>query len=164
MMTFNRSTLLFGFLAWLGICSIAAIIGAIASIQAHTFYTNLIQPTWAPPAWLFGPVWTTLYIMMAISAWLVWKEGGISQQKSRLILFLTQLSFNALWSWLFFVWHLGGPAFINIIIMIVLISGSILRFWQISKWAAVLLIPYWLWVGFACCLNYAVWQLNPLIL
>jgi benzodiazapine receptor len=164
MMTFNRSTLLFGFLAWLGICSIAAIIGAIASIQAQTFYTDLIQPTWAPPAWLFGPVWTTLYIMMAISAWLVWKEGGISQQKSRLILFLTQLSFNALWSWLFFVWHLGGPAFINIIIMIVLISGSILRFWQISKWAAVLLIPYWLWVGFACCLNYAVWQLNPLIL
>lgn len=163
-MTFNRSTLLFGFLAWLGICSIAAIIGAIASIQAQTFYTDLIQPTWAPPAWLFGPVWTTLYIMMAISAWLVWKEGGISQQKSRLILFLTQLSFNALWSWLFFVWHLGGPAFINIIIMIVLISGSILRFWQISKWAAVLLIPYWLWVGFACCLNYAVWQLNPLIL
>lgn len=164
MTTFNRSTLLFGFLAWLGICSIAAIIGAIASIQAQTFYTDLIQPTWAPPAWLFGPVWTTLYIMMAISAWLVWKEGGISQQKSRLILFLTQLSFNALWSWLFFVWHLGGPAFINIIIMIVLISGSILRFWQISKWAAVLLIPYWLWVGFACCLNYAVWQLNPLIL
>ncbi len=157
----NRTTAFFGFLAWLSICSIALSLGAMASIQAESFYSELTQPSWAPPSWLFGPVWTTLYVMMAVSAWLVWKKGGFLVQACPLGIFLIQLSFNALWSWLFFAWHQGGLAFVNILILMILITRTLFLFWQTSKLAALLLIPYLFWVGFAGFLNYSVWQLNP---
>lgn len=106
-----------GFLGWLCLCFAAATLGALASAQAGSFYRSLVRPHWAPPGWLFGPVWTVLYILMAISAWLIWRENGFRKSWLALSLFIVQLTVNALWTWLFFVWHLGGLAFAEILIL-----------------------------------------------
>ena len=123
-----------------------------------------MQPTWAPPAWLFGPVWSLLYAMMAVAAWLVWRDGGWQKNRAALTLFVLQLGFNALWSWLFFAWHMGAWAFADIALLWLLIATTIACFWRVRRLAGALLIPYLLWVSFAAMLNYSVWQLNPQIL
>lgn len=153
-----------GFLAWALVCFITAALGSIASIEAKEFYAQLVQPSWAPAAYLFGPVWTVLYILMAISAWLVWRVNGLDSAKTALTLFVVQLVLNALWSWLFFAWHLGALAFIDICLLWALIVATIIAFKRISPVAAALLIPYLAWVSFALVLNYSVWQLNPQLL
>ena len=153
-----------GLLAWLVVSFIAAAIGGAASIQAGSFYTQLLRPDWAPPAAIFGPVWTVLYALMGISAWLVWRVGGFRAAKSALTLFLVQLAFNALWSWLFFGWRRGGLAFADILLLWALIIATLIFFWRIRPLAGALLVPYLLWVSFATALNYAVWQRNPQIL
>ena len=155
---------LLGLLGWLLICFVASAIGAIASIQAESFYQQLTQPTWAPPAWVFGPVWTTLYAMMAVSAWLVWRVDGFRANSTALTLFLIQLALNSLWSWLFFAWHLGTASFIDIIFLWSLIVLTMLAFWRVRPLAGLILVPYLLWVSFAAILNYSIWQLNPDIL
>ena len=106
-----------GLIGWLLVSFAASAVGAIASIEAKTFYGQLAQPEWAPPAWLFGPVWTSLYALMAIAAWLVWREGGFRSNRMPLGLFLLQLALNALWSWLFFAWHLGALAFGEVVLL-----------------------------------------------
>ena len=148
----------------LALCFGTAFLGAMASIKAPTFYAQLARPDWAPPAWLFGPVWTTLFIMMAIASWLVWRRGGLAAQRTPLVLFLAQLVFNALWSWLFFAWQLGGLALGDIIVMWLLIAACIVTFWRTSTLAGALLVPYIAWVSFAGFLNFTLWQLNPQIL
>mgnify|MGYP001822960834 CR=1 FL=1 len=153
-----------GLLGWQLLCFVASAIGAIASIQAESFYQTLTQTAWAPPAWVFGPVWTTLYAMMAISAWLVWRVDGFRAQSIALTLFLVQLAVNSLWSWLFFAWHLGSLSFIDIILLWLLIVLTLLAFWRVRVLAGLLLVPYLLWVSFAAVLNYSIWQLNPEIL
>lgn len=153
-----------GLLVWLALSFLTAWIGAVASINAPTFYGRLTQPDWAPPAWLFGPVWTTLFIMMAVAAWLVWRRGGFVAQRGPLLLFLAQLVFNALWSWLFFAWALGGWALADIAILWLLIAATIATFWRTSPLAGLLLVPYIAWVSFAGALNYTLWQLNPQVL
>ena len=150
-----------GLAAWLALCFSTALIGAVASIEAPVFYGQLAQPDWAPPARVFGPVWTTLYLMMAVAAWLVWRRGGWVTQSGPLALFLVQLALNGLWSWLFFAWQLGGAAFADIIVLSMLIAATIAGFWQVSRPAALLLVPYIAWVSFAAVLNFSVWQLNP---
>lgn len=150
-----------GFIAWLAICFIAAAIGAVASVQAGSFYLSLSRPEWAPPASVFGPVWTALYTLMAIAAWLVWRQGGYSNARAALNLFLAQLALNALWSWLFFAWHLGAAAFVDILLLLMLLIATMLAFWRQRQLAALLLVPYLLWVSFAAVLNYTVWQMNP---
>ena len=153
-----------GLIAWLGLCFIASGIGALASIRADSFYGQLVQPSWAPPPSVFGPVWTLLYAMMGVAAWLVWRAGGFRAYREALSLFLVQLAVNTLWSWLFFAWHLGAWAFADIVLLWVLIIGTITSFWRVRPLAAALLIPYFLWVSFAAALNFAVWQLNPQVL
>ena len=155
---------LVGFIGWLAVCFVAAAIGALASIQAGSFYLSLVRPAWAPPASVFGPVWTVLYAAMAIAAWLVWREGGFRRARSALMLFLAQLALNAVWSWLFFAWHLGALAFFDILLLWILIVATLIAFWRIRALAGALLIPYLLWVSFAAVLNYTVWQLNPTVL
>lgn len=150
-----------GLLAWLALCFVAAAIGAAASIQAGPFYMQLLRPEWAPPPGVFGPVWSVLYAMMGIAAWLVWRVGGFRAARLALVLFLIQLAVNALWSWLFFGWHRGALAFADILLLWVLIAGTVISFWRVRPLAGALLLPYWLWVSFAVALNYAVWQLNP---
>ena len=163
-MTYSKQRQAIGFLAWLAICFAAAGVGAVASVQAGPFYLSLTRPAWAPPASVFGPVWSVLYASMAIAAWLVWREGGFRRARSALILFLAQLALNALWSWLFFAWHLGAVAFVDILLLWPLIVATLIAFWRIRPVAGVLLIPYLLWVSFAAALNYTVWQLNPNVL
>lgn len=153
-----------GLLGWLAVSFAASAVGAIASINAGTFYNQLTQPDWAPPAIVFGPVWTVLYAMMGIAAWLVWRSGGLQRNRIALTLFVVQLLINALWSWLFFAWHKGALAFADILLLWVLISTTLFYFWRIHRVAGALLIPYLLWVSFAAALNYSIWQLNPNIL
>lgn len=164
MQKLSKQNQVVGLFCWLVVVYIAAAIGAAASVQASSFYEQLVLPSWAPPSWLFGPVWTVLYFSMGISAWLVWRIAGFLASKVAFVLFISQLLLNALWSWLFFAWHQGALAFVDILLLLVLIIATIISFWRIKKVAGVLLIPYFLWVVFACFLNYAVWQLNPQVL
>jgi len=162
--TFTKSKQFLGLVAWLAISFIAAAIGSIASIRAASFYSQLARPNWAPPPDLFGPVWTILYALMGVAAWLVWRIGGFRAAQTALTLFLVQLAINALWSWLFFGWHQGALAFADIVLLWVLIVATLAAFWRIRAIAGALLIPYLLWVSFAAALNYSVWQLNSHIL
>ncbi|GAA4821260.1 tryptophan-rich sensory protein [Marinicella pacifica] len=164
MTIFSKQKQFFGLIGWLLISFAASAVGAVASIQAQSFYGELTQPSWAPPGWVFGPVWTTLFALMGVAAWLVWREGGCRKNKTSLSLFLVQLVVNALWSWLFFAWHLGAYALIDLIVLWLLIIATLVAFWRVKALAGVLLVPYLLWVSFAGILNYTVWQLNPLIL
>jgi translocator protein len=153
-----------GLVAWLLVSFVAAAIGAAASIRAGSFYARLVRPDWAPPASVFGTVWTTLYVLMAVAAWLVWRIGGFHAARAALTLFLVQLALNALWSWLFFAWHRGDLAFADIVVLWPMIAATLVSFWRIRPLAGVLLVPYLLWVSFAGALNYAVWRMNPRML
>nr|WP_295787063.1 TspO/MBR family protein [Rhodoferax sp.] len=155
---------LVGFVGWLAICFVAAAIGGLASANAGDFYNQLTRPNWAPPAWLFAPVWTMLYVMMAVAAWIVWRDKGWHKGRTALSLFLVQLAANALWTWIFFVWHLGAAAFAEIALLWLLIAATVVVFWRIHKLAGALLLPYLAWVSFATALSYAMWQRNPQIL
>ena len=150
---------LLGLLGWLLAAFAAAAVGAIASVDAAAFYAQLSKPSWAPPAWLFAPVWTTLYALMGVAAWLVWRSPGL--KAAPLTLFSVQLAANALWSWLFFAWHRGALAAVEVLVLLALIVATVAAFWRISRLAAVLLVPYVLWVGFASALTWAVWRSNP---
>ena len=153
-----------GLIGWLALSFAASAVGAAASIQAQSFYGQLVQPAWAPPPWVFGPVWTVLFALMAIAAWLVWRSGGFYSHRLALSFFMAQLVFNALWSWLFFAWHSGAWAFADIILRSALLLATLPSFSPTRPLAGVLLVPYLLWVSFAAALNYALWQLNPQIL
>ncbi|WP_254509639.1 TspO/MBR family protein [Anatilimnocola floriformis] len=160
----SKSKQVVGLVAWLIVSFIAAAIGATASVNAGPFYLQLQRPTWAPPANVFGPVWTILYTLMAIAAWLIWRVDGLRGARLALTLFFLQLAVNAIWSWLFFAWHLGAISFADILLLWTLIVVTLIMFWRIKPLAGALLIPYLLWVSFATVLNYAMWQLNPQVL
>jgi benzodiazapine receptor len=153
-----------GLLGWLVLTFAAAAIGAIASANAGAFYEQLTRPEWAPPGWLFAPVWSALYLLMGISAWLVWRVRGFRGAGVALFLFVVQLAANALWTWLFFSWHLGALAFAEILLLWALILGTVVAFWRARPIAGALLLPYLAWVTFACALSFATWRLNPLLL
>lgn len=153
-----------GLVGWLLASFATGGIGAMASVRAASFYGQLVQPSWAPPAWLFGPVWSALYVLMGIAAWLVWRQHGFAHARSALLLYAVQLVVNALWSWLFFAWHQGALAFADIVLLWLLIAATVVLFWQKSRVAAWLLVPYWAWVSFAAVLNLAMWRLNPAVL
>ncbi|MBZ5488171.1 tryptophan-rich sensory protein [Halomonas aquamarina] len=156
--TLSRKKQILGLIGWLVLAYLAAAIGAVASINAAAFYESLQQPAWAPPTWLFGPMWTTLYGLMGIAAWLAWRERGA---RPALTVFVVQLALNALWSWLFFVWNLGAISFIATLVLWVLILVTLLMFWRLKRLAGILLVPYLAWVSLACALTWSVWQLNP---
>jgi len=160
-MTMSKQKQILGLIGWLVLSFAASAVGALASIQAQTFYGQLVQPSWAPTASVFGPVWTALYALMAIAAWLVWRAGGFGSNRTALSIFVIQLALNALWSWLFFAWHLGAYALVDIVVLWLFIAATIIIFWRVRPLAGALLIPYLLWVSFATALNYSVWQLNP---
>ncbi len=160
----KRSSQVFGLLGWVAITFAAAALGAWASTSAVSFYATLDLPPWAPPASVFGPVWTLLYAMMAIAAWLVWRERGWRGARPALMLYLVQLAVNALWSLLFFGWKLGALAFVDILVLIALVCAAIVAFARIRPTAAALLLPYLAWISFASALNFAVWRANPALL
>ncbi len=155
---------LFGLLGWLTLVIIAAAVGGWASADAGGFYARLDHPSWAPPAWLFGPVWSVLYLLMGVAAWLVWRPGGWRGARVPLALFVVQLALNALWTWLFFAWRLGGWSVLEIVALWLLIIATVVAFWRQRPLAGMLLLPYLAWVSFASVLAYTLWQRNPTLL
>ena len=153
-----------GLAGWLLGSFAAAAVGGVASANAGGFYQQLVRPGWAPPPWLFGPVWSVLYLMMGIAAWLVWRDRGFRGARAALTLFVVQLAANALWTWLFFAWRRGALAFGEILLLWVLIAATIVAFWRVRPLAGALLLPYLLWVTFATALTFAVWRMNPALL
>jgi len=150
-----------GLIGWLVVTFAAAAIGSIASLRAPEFYAQLSRPSWSPPAAVFGPVWTFLYLLMAIAAWLVWRERGLAGARNALTLFIVQLVANALWSWLFFGWRLGTLAAIEVVVLVGLVAATLLAFWRIRPLAGALLLPYLAWVTFATTLTISVVRRNP---
>lgn len=148
-------------LLFVAITSLAAAAGTAAAVDSPIFYAMLVKPVWAPPSFVFGPVWTVLYVLMAVAAWLVWREAGPQAARGPLALYLAQLALNALWTWLFFRWRLGGWAFLEIVILWFLLLCTVLSFWRVRMTAGILLLPYWTWVTFAMALNAVIWRSNP---
>ena len=124
------------------------------------WYGNLLKPSFTPPGWLFGPVWTLLYIMIGIAGYFVWTVKDHSLQKSAFIIYAIQLFFNGIWSWIFFGLHKIDLALLVILILWIFIIFNIFYFYKIKKLSGYLLIPYLLWVSFASILNASIWSLN----
>ena len=125
-----------------------------------TWYAFINKPLFSPPNWIFGPVWTLLYILMGISAFLIWKKRDNLKTKQALVFYGIQLILNALWSIIFFGMHNPGLALLEIIILWLFILITLIKFYKINKTAGLLFIPYLLWVSFASILNYVIWMLN----
>lgn len=124
------------------------------------WYASLAKPAWNPPSAVFAPVWTLLYAMMGVAAWLVWRQVGLREAALPLSLFLVQLVLNALWSYLFFGLHRPDLALLDIVTLWVAILVVLVLFWRVSIPAGILLLPYLCWVGFASFLNFTLWRLN----
>jgi tryptophan-rich sensory protein len=152
-----------GAVGWFALVLAVAAIGAAASAEAGDFYASLARPPWAPPASVFGPVWTVLYLMMAIAAVLAWRAPGPGKAIA-LGLFTLQLALNGLWSWLFFAFHLGALSLADISMLWLLVVATIAAFWRLRPLAGMLLLPYLAWISFAAALNFAVWRMNPALL
>jgi tryptophan-rich sensory protein len=148
-----------GLVIFLAVIFAAAGIGSIATApNIAAWYAGLAKPSWNPPNWIFGPVWTTLYISMAVAAWFVWRQGGLWQWP--LALFAVQLALNAAWSWLFFGFHAPGAAFVEVVALFATILATTIAFWPRSMAAGILMMPYLGWVAFAAVLNAGVWRMN----
>ena len=143
---------------WIALTFSAALTGVFVSTGG--WYAGLAKPAWNPPGWLFGPVWTLLYCMMAVAAWLVWRRGGWRERRRPLGLYLVQWGLNALWTPLFFGLRLPGIAFAEIIVLVLAVLATLISFWNVRRLAGLLMVPYALWVAFAAALNYTIWRLN----
>ncbi|MFA6338636.1 MAG: TspO/MBR family protein [Candidatus Paceibacterota bacterium] len=152
----------FKFIIAIVVSELAGIIGSVFTTPSIAgWYAGIVKPALNPPAWVFGPVWTTLFVLMGIAAFLVWKKGLDRRDvKIALGIFLGQLVLNTLWSIIFFGLHSPGSALVEIVFLWLGILATIVAFYKISKLAAWLLVPYILWVSFAAYLNYAIWSLN----
>lgn len=151
------------FVAAVGVCLLAGAVGSLFTTPAiPTWYATLVKPALNPPSWVFGPVWTVLYILMGIALYLVWIKGWERKDvKVAMAIFGVQLILNVLWSYLFFGLQSPFLALIEIVLLWIAILMTILAFYRVSVPAAVLLVPYILWVTFASYLNYGIYVLNP---
>jgi tryptophan-rich sensory protein len=143
------------------ICELAGIIGSLFTMPSiPTWYAGLGKPALNPPAWVFGPVWTTLFVLMGIALWLVWinRSADKKAKKTAIVIFFIQLALNTLWSIIFFGWHSPGWSFVDLVFLWLAILTTIILFAKVFKPAAWLLVPYILWVSFAGYLNFAIWQ------
>ncbi|MEU8461389.1 TspO/MBR family protein [Streptomyces sp. NPDC029003] len=138
-----------------------AALGALASADAGEVYAALARPAWAPPAWLFGPVWTVLYGMMAIAAWLVERQPNRLRVRRARMWWSVQVTLNLAWTPLFFAARRYGLALLDIVLLLAALATTVVLFRRLSRTASLLLVPYLLWVCFATALNAAIWQLNP---
>jgi tryptophan-rich sensory protein len=139
----------------------AGAIGGFATVRAiSSWYPSLVKPAWTPPSWLFGPVWTVLYILMGIAAWRVWLHAGEPLARQALAIFVVQLVLNAAWSLLFFGLRAPGLAMAELVLLWLAVAATLGAFWRIEPLAGALLIPYLAWVTFAGGLNHAIWWLN----
>lgn len=160
-MTMTTTTRVIGLFVLLLVCYGAAGLGSIATgPEIGGWYRQLNKPAWQPPDWVFGPVWTLLYGMMAVAAWIVWQQGGVRVAAVPLGLFAIQLLLNIAWSWIFFGLHRPGWAFAEILLLWLAIAATMAAFFARSAVAGWLMAPYLVWVTFAGALNWAIWRLN----
>jgi len=144
-----------------GVCFAAAAVGvAFTSPNVPGWYAELAKPSWTPPGWVFGPVWSLLYLLMGVGAWQVWRKAGSGRAAVPLVLFGIQLVLNAAWSGLFFGLRSPGAGLIEILVLWCAILATMIAFWRRSALAGLLMLPYLAWVGFAVALNLAIWKLN----
>ena len=146
-------------IGWLALSLAAS--GTAVYVSTSGWYAGLNKPVWNPPGWIFGPVWTLLYVMMGTAAWLVWREGGWKGQALPLGMFLVQWSFNVLWTPLFFGAHRIELALVDIGMLWLALAVTLVLFWRVCKTAGTLLAPYLAWVSFAAALNLTIWSMNP---
>lgn len=150
-----------GFIAFLAPCLAVSAVGAAATaISVGTWYPTLAKPAFNPPNWIFAPVWTALFFMMAIAAWRVWRRDGLRNARWALTLFALQLALNLSWSIVFFGLRSIGWALVEIVALLLAILATTLVFWQRDRVAGILFVPYAAWVAFATVLNAAIWRLN----
>jgi tryptophan-rich sensory protein len=135
----------------------AALGGATTAGSVRDWYPTIAKPSWNPPGWVFGPVWTVLYALMAVAAWLVWRRAGWC---GALAWWTVQLALNAAWSPLFFGLHRIDLALVDIVALWAAIVGTTVAFWKVSPLAGGLFVPYLAWVSFAAVLNFTIWRLN----
>ncbi|GIV57543.1 MAG: sensory protein TspO [Rhodothermaceae bacterium] len=148
-----------GLVLWILLSFAAGWVGS--QFTPADWYASLAKPRWNPPGYVFGPVWSVLYLLMGIAAWLVWKQEGFEGARVALGLFLVQLVLNGLWSYLFFGQHRIDLAFVEIVGLWLAILATTIAFWRVRPLAGMLLIPYLAWVAFAGALNLQLWRLNP---
>lgn len=154
-----------GVALWVAASFSAGVIGArFTGPAVASWYADTNKPAWTPPNFLFGPVWSALYLMMGVAAWLVWRKAGFSGAPAAMVLFGLQLVANAAWSWIFFGLHRFDLAFIGIVVLWALILATLIAFWRHDTTAGLLMLPYLAWVSYASALNYAIWCLNPVVL
>ncbi len=152
---------LLGLAGFLAACfAVSAIGGVVTATSVGSWYQELEKPAFNPPDWLFAPVWTTLYILMAIAGWRVWRCAPSAARTTALIMFAGQLCLNLAWSMLFFGLQLIGGALLEIVLLLLAIVVTTALFWRIDRPAAALLLPYALWVSYAALLNLSLWMLN----
>lgn len=147
-----------GLVGWLAASFAAGWIGS--RWVPGEWYAALAKPAWNPPNWIFGLVWTVLYVLMAVSAWLVWRPAGFGGAGAALGLFIVQLALNGLWSYLFFGMHRMDLALVEVVVLWGAILAVTILFWNVNRLAGALLVPYLAWVAFASFLNFTLWSLN----
>jgi tryptophan-rich sensory protein len=148
-----------GLVTFLALCFGASVLGGWVTAPAlRGWYADLAKPDWMPPGWVFGPVWTLLYALIAVSGWTIWREG---RSRLAVLLFLLQLALNAAWPWVFFGLQRPDWAFYTILALVFSLAATIVVFYRLRRRAALLLVPYLAWVLFAAALNLAIWRLNP---
>jgi tryptophan-rich sensory protein len=160
--TTSRLASLFRLLVAVALPLAAGILGAFLTVDSvRDWYPSLVRPSFAPPSWVFGPVWTTLYVMMGVASWMVWRTGaGTPEVRGALVIYGVQLALNFAWSPLFFGLRQPALALVDIVLLLGLVAWTVVRFYRVSKPAGWLLIPYLGWVAFATVLNAGFWWLN----
>jgi tryptophan-rich sensory protein len=156
----NNPTDLHPILSIIGSVVAIALLGGLATDTSSAWYLNLRKPSWQPPAWLFGPVWTTIYALLAASAIIVWRKTRGETGKAIMILYAINGAFNLAWSWIFFRGHSAFWGGFDILAVWITIILLMIRAWPVSRAASMLLLPYLLWVTFASVLNWAIVTIN----
>lgn len=157
----TRAGDLLGLGGFVALClAISAIGGWVTADSVGTWYRTLHKPDFNPPDWVFAPVWTLLYLMIALAGWRIWRRVGFSGARAGMVAYSAQLALNLAWSFLFFGGRMIGIALAEIVLLLVSIGFNAVLFWRIDRLAGWLLVPYAAWVAFACVLNFALWRLN----
>jgi tryptophan-rich sensory protein len=157
----TRAGDLLGLGAFVAVClTVSAIGGWVTAASVGTWYRTLQKPVFNPPDWLFAPVWTLLYLMIALAGWRVWRSRGLAGARAEMTVYAAQLVLNLAWSFLFFGGRMIGIALVEIVLLLAAIVVNAVLFWRIDRLAGWLFAPYAAWVAFACLLNFALWRLN----